>query len=247
MSKTSGHGERTLDVSNVGQEVWLVKVPKFIRESWSANSGDHEVGRLRVVKHPGQRAPTITFSMNEALVAANKLPREHKFISHDIKQCLGKLEGGPADGAAGQYNISFEGQVVRKYECQPVMDDNYLKLKLETKRAAATPARQAIAIERPANVYKPKSFHPHKVAQERQKESEGKKAREDKDKVLEVLFNAFEKHQYYNIKDLQKITRQPIVSWRCVPILTRLLNIRKKHSVVLLVHLNFNFKVSYWL
>ena len=47
---------------------------------------------------------------------------------------------------------------------------------------------------------------------EMKKKSEGKKARDDKDKVLEMLFNAFEKHQYYNIKDLQKITRQPIVS-----------------------------------
>lgn len=26
-----------------------------------------------------------------------------------------------------------------------------------------------------------------------------------------MLFAAFEKHQYYNIKDLEKITRQPIV------------------------------------
>lgn len=42
------------------------------------------------------------------------------------------------------------------------------------------------------------------------KKAEGKKARDDKDAVLEMLFAAFEKHQYYNIKDLVKITRQPI-------------------------------------
>lgn len=42
------------------------------------------------------------------------------------------------------------------------------------------------------------------------KKAEGKKAREDKDAVLEMLFAAFEKHQYYNIKDLVKITKQPI-------------------------------------
>ena len=28
---------------------------------------------------------------------------------------------------------------------------------------------------------------------------------------MDMLFAAFEKHQYYNIKDLVKITRQPIV------------------------------------
>lgn len=42
------------------------------------------------------------------------------------------------------------------------------------------------------------------------KKMEGKKARDDKDSVLEMLFSAFEKHQYYNIKDLVKITKQPI-------------------------------------
>lgn len=35
--------------------------------------------------------------------------------------------------------------------------------------------------------------------------------RDDKDVVLDLLFAAFEKHQYYNIKDLVKITRQPVV------------------------------------
>lgn len=43
------------------------------------------------------------------------------------------------------------------------------------------------------------------------RKAEGKKARDDKDKVMEMLFAAFENHQYYNIKDLQKLTRQPIV------------------------------------
>lgn len=36
--------------------------------------------------------------------------------------------------------------------------------------------------------------------------------RDDKNAVMDMLFAAFEKHQYYNIKDLVTITRQPIVS-----------------------------------
>lgn len=36
--------------------------------------------------------------------------------------------------------------------------------------------------------------------------------RGDKEAVLDMLFAAFEKHQYYNIRDLVKITRQPVVS-----------------------------------
>ena len=34
----------------------------------------------------------------------------------------------------------------------------------------------------------------------------------DKDKVQDILFNAFEKHQYYAFKDLVGLTQQPSVS-----------------------------------
>merc|ERR1712080_573440 len=44
---------------------------------------------------------------------------------------------------------------------------------------------------------------------EKQKKIEGKKMRDDKEKVQEILFALFEKHQYYNIKDLVTETRQP--------------------------------------
>ena len=38
--------------------------------------------------------------------------------------------------------------------------------------------------------------------------AEGKKLRDDKEKVMEVLFGLFEKHQYCNIRDLVKETSQ---------------------------------------
>lgn len=55
-------------------------------------------------------------------------------------------------------------------------------------------------------------FSLRQIEYEQRKKAEGKKARDEKDKVLEMLFAAFEKHQYYNVKDLVKITNQPIVS-----------------------------------
>uniref|UniRef100_A0A2P2HXT2 General transcription factor IIF subunit 2 n=1 Tax=Hirondellea gigas TaxID=1518452 RepID=A0A2P2HXT2_9CRUS len=217
----SAHAEREMDVTNAGRGIWLVKVPKFMRDAWSKKDTDAEVGRLTISKIPGQKTTSISFSLNEQYCTAHALPKEHKFISHDLKQSLGvfSLPIAPDSDvvmtaieatALASSNVALEGQVIQKFECQPLMDERYLKLKLETKKKAETPARKAIPIDRPASVYKPKTSHPHKMAIEKQKESEGKKAREDKDKVLEMLFAAFEKHQYYNIKDLQKLTKQPI-------------------------------------
>jgi transcription initiation factor TFIIF subunit beta len=52
------------------------------------------------------------------------------------------------------------------------------------------------------------------IEYEEKKKTEGKRCREDRDTVLEMLFSAFEKHQYYTLKDLVRLTNQPVVSLR---------------------------------
>lgn len=47
---------------------------------------------------------------------------------------------------------------------------------------------------------------------ELRKKNEGKNIRKEKNEVTDMLFSAFEQHQYYNVKDLIRITKQPIVS-----------------------------------
>ena len=49
------------------------------------------------------------------------------------------------------------------------------------------------------------------IKHEKKKKDKGKRACEDEDVVKALLFNAFERHQYYNLKDLISITKQPVV------------------------------------
>ena len=50
----------------------------------------------------------------------------------------------------------------------------------------------------------------------KQKQKElGKRAREDRETVLDLLFTAFQQHQYYNFKDLVVKTKQPPVRNPC--------------------------------
>lgn len=110
-----------------------------------------------------------------------------------------------------------------------------MKLKLESIKKASVPQRQVQQLDRVVQNFKPVSDHKHNVSfvfliwfcnvnycdfyikilqieYAEKKKAEGKKMRDDKDAVLDMLFVAFEKHQYYNIRDLVKITRQPIVN-----------------------------------
>lgn len=41
--------------------------------------------------------------------------------------------------------------------------------------------------------------------------------RADKQMVLDMLFSAFERHQFYNIKDLVDLTKQPVVRPSAAP------------------------------
>nr|XP_045623297.1 general transcription factor IIF subunit 2-like [Procambarus clarkii] len=119
------------------------------------------------------------------------------------------LGSSSSDAAVSEtQQLSFEGQVIHKLECQPVVDDYYINQKREAVKKAAQSLHTVKLIDRPLNGYKPISHHKHNVHLE-QKKAGCKTIRDDKDKVME-LFAAFENHQYYNIKDLHKITRQPI-------------------------------------
>ncbi|CAL4067325.1 unnamed protein product, partial [Meganyctiphanes norvegica] len=195
----------------------MLNIPKYMKDKWAETStAGSEVGRLKIMKVPG-KLPAVTFSLAEVCLKDAKLPREHKFILHSVKeQTLGVFShSGPVANSDAVVppdteKLYMEGQVIQKFECQPVVDRAYLSLKREAAKKAEEPQRKASFIERPVHVYKPIAKHKHNIEFEERKKTEGKKARDDKDKVMEMLYSAFEKHQYYNIKDLQKITKQPI-------------------------------------
>ena len=85
-----------------------------------------------------------------------------------------------------------------------------MRLKRDCFIKALQPVRQVKKLDIVVQTYKPVSDHKHNIEFEKRKKSEGKNTRDDKDKVMGMLFAAFEKHQYYNLKDLVEITKQPV-------------------------------------
>ncbi|CAH1984926.1 unnamed protein product [Acanthoscelides obtectus] len=224
MSKDS-HIDRDLDLSNANRGVWLVKVPKYVAERWEKSPSDMEVGKLKITKSPGQKAQ-VSLTLSSAILNLNEpgqesIPKDHRLdVSTVTQQTLGVFSHVilillfPAtnnDAVIPETEKLFmEGKIVQKLECRPYADNCYMKLKLESIRKASLPARQIKQLDRVVQTFKPVSDHKNNIEYIERKKAEGKKARDDKDAVLEMLFAAFEKHQYYNIKDLVKITKQPI-------------------------------------
>jgi len=160
--------------------------------------------------------------LSEAVLALKEpgeedIPKQHRLdVTTVTTQMLGVFSHVTPTGTSDDIvpeteKLFFDGRIVQKLECRPDADTCYMKLKLESIKKASVPERRMQRLERVVQNFKPVSDHRHNIEYAEKKKAEGKKMRDDKDSVMDMLFAAFEKHQYYNIKDLVKITRQPIV------------------------------------
>lgn len=224
--KSKNKGE--VDLSNSGRGVWLVKVPKYISDRWEKAPANTEVGKLKIKKKVGGAKPDVKFTLSDTICApvaglsendkvelirnsstANQIPKEHMFkVSNIERQKLGVFSC--ASTPEGD-KLSLEGKVVQRAECCPISDNLYNMIKKDALQKAGEPRRMLKQLDKHVTTtFKPVSIHESSLKYEKQKKVEGKKMRDDKDKVQEIIFALFEKHQYYNIKDLERETRQPI-------------------------------------
>ena len=105
-----------------------------------------------------------------------------------------------------------------------------MKMKHKSFEAAIQPKKTTVQLSTPVNAYKPIANHAGNILHEKMKKSEGKKSRDDKERILKILFGLFEKHQYYNIKDLAKGTRQPITYLKEILNEVCLYNVKNPHK-----------------
>jgi len=186
---------------------------------WERIPGDVEAGRLKIYKTAPGAKPKVTLTLSDATMCLkepgeNDIPRDHELLAGPVvNQTLAAFDHIPGrndDLIQEQDKVAVLGKINQKLECRPPSDLSYMALKKEEIRRASQPQRSVQQLDRVVQNYKPVSDHKNNIEYEERKKAEGKKARDDKDKVLEMLFAAFEKHQYYNVKDLVKITNQPI-------------------------------------
>uniref|UniRef100_A0A8D0A072 General transcription factor IIF subunit 2 n=1 Tax=Sander lucioperca TaxID=283035 RepID=A0A8D0A072_SANLU len=212
----SEKGEVDLTGAKQNTGVWLVKVPKYLSQQWAKATGRGEVGKLRICKKGNQGKAEVSFTLNEELTVIEGIedktvsaPREHPFTMQTVG---GQTLAVFTETSSGEYKIALEGVVVQRAECRPAVSEGYMRLKRLQIEELAKPVRLSQQLDKAVTSnYKPVANHNYNLEYERKKKEEGKRARADKQQVLDMLFSAFEKHQYYNIKDLVDITKQPVI------------------------------------
>lgn len=208
----------SLDCSKAAIGVWLVKVPKYLAEKWNTAPDNAEVGRIRITQSKGS-AKEVSFHLNETLgqhvnikiggkSIEHKIPLEHKFVTTPLGSqnvyILKQTEENAKDA------LTIIGKVMQRAECTPVQNDsNYIQLKREITKQFTEPKRQIKMVTdnfTQRHHFIPKSTHLQNLEK---KDKNVKRIKKEEEEVRNILFTAFTKQQFYNIKQLEKITRQP--------------------------------------
>jgi len=231
------HEAKELELTSAARGVWLVKVPKYLSERWKKAGPGGEVGKLKITRHHSAKQGDVVFCLDDSLKTTSEseeqIPSDHKFTLAPVgSQALtilsteqipdhtevddelstgGASGGGVAISKYKEGKVAIVGKVIQRGECRPMNNDtNYLSHIKNRMEIGNRPQQSVVQLDKTVINYKPTSMHPHLVMYEMKKKEEGKKIRGDKDKVMDMLFAAFESYQYYNVKDLVRLTQQPI-------------------------------------
>lgn len=202
--------------------VWLVKVPRYLSDLWEANAGT-DVGRLVIqqsangkgdVKLKSRPGLVLPQSVSAAVKSPAQIPDEHSFILGDVlNQTMAVLaedkSGLNEDMEIRSGRLSIEGRVVKRAECRPPASNSYLKMKIAQISKSGQPKKQVLQMEKAAVKFKPVAAHAEDMMRMKQKKEGAKAVRADRNVLMQALFHAFEKHQYYRLQDLQQLTQQP--------------------------------------
>ena len=211
--------DKVVDMTKSQRGVWLVKVPKYISKKWNKCTGNTDIGCLNLTRYPGQK-PEIKLILSEAVLGlegdedTEVIPKEHVLKGTAVHEQTLAVFSQHTVAEPGSFieteQIELEGKVIQRLECKQQFDSKYMKLKMDSLIKASIPNRKTIQVKGLVQTYRPVSDHKNNIEYEEKQKNEGKKFRDEKEKVHDKLFAAFEKHQYYNIKDLVNITKQPV-------------------------------------
>ncbi|VDP83574.1 unnamed protein product [Echinostoma caproni] len=117
-----------------------------------------------------------------------------------------------SNSASARYSrrLSLFGRVNSRAECRPPPNTRYMMLKAQQLKAMNRAKHEVRLLDAPVRNYKPVSNHINNIEYEARKKAEGKNLRREKEDVMQDLFKAFERHQYYTIRDLVLLTKQPL-------------------------------------
>ncbi|KAI8051218.1 transcription initiation factor IIF, beta subunit-domain-containing protein [Syncephalis plumigaleata] len=206
--------EFDLDMSRADTKVWLVKVPGFLADRWSEIGEENaDLGRIRINHAAGPNdRDGITLILDET-PEVQDLPTEYRLTVRDKAVKNTYVFEEDEDGEAK----SISGTV--HHECsisvKNIADPRYFKLQQKRNHSQILPVKRTQFLDDNA---RPVFIAPTHIAttdndflqrKKTRKNPATKATRMPRENLITLLFSAFEKYQYWNLKGIMKFTNQP--------------------------------------
>ncbi|XP_054168814.1 general transcription factor IIF subunit 2-like [Oppia nitens] len=237
--------QSVVDLSCLSRNVWLIKVPKYLSKRLENLKPMQEIGKLVMNLDDKQKGLNqVLWKLSPKLLSSADTdcggggvddkenqqqlmsPTEHIITFASVDNQLMTVF---SENTTETNETRIEGTVVKRGDCRPRESTSYLDFqRLRAKRADKT-LRPVIQLDRSITVFKPISGHSSTRTGSLGPRPEIK-CKYDKPVVKNMLFQAYEKHRYYTMRDLERLTLQPLYYLKEIVREICVYNIRNPHK-----------------
>jgi len=206
--------------------VWLVKIPKFLMERWSAiDAEDVHLATIRVyheAKSSSGRAPRIVLILPPNPETGESDEYEMDIVNDAVENQVVVAEREKFPGTASRARTTIlTGRVKHECNLRPMFTDRYRQRLKQRAIAANMPKKQIKWIDEAGLGGRGKinmltsgvmNAMPFNFGRPRPKPAKGqfeRMARMPRDQLLDELFRAFQERERWSIKVLRERTQQP--------------------------------------
>jgi len=196
--------QNNVDLRKANTKIWLVKVPHFLASAWeeASYSDNVDLGFIKIDDKIGKPKFAVT-----AIKPANSMTEIAKEYDMTVVDADSVMKVFSEDTSG---NIAFEGVVEMKCDIKPKITDEYKKIMKNRNEKAQKKNRfiQTLDSRQQTQNY---SKRPTKRKGDSPERPEKEKSeRIEKNKLLDLIFNAFENREYWTFRELVTCTKQPM-------------------------------------
>ncbi|PVU90070.1 hypothetical protein BB561_005037 [Smittium simulii] len=215
-----------LNIAELDTRVWLVKVPEFLAKKWREQKDSGiELGKIRIYNTPDEQGKNISLLLEDDNSNKN-LPKEYHLnvINKTVKNMFVFSEDRDPDeelkptSLAAYKNVSTSLVGTIHHECtvEPKLDEQYQEIMRQRVFNASKSVRTVQILggtHKSSNLFSPGLTSKNAIFGSRRKGLLGntdlRTERMPRNELIDMLFGAFEKYQYWTFKGLVEYSRQP--------------------------------------
>jgi len=198
-----------LDISSLQDNVWLVKVPRFLYDRWVTEEEEEmQLANVRIEANNFDNLRLVLEDEDED----DELPTEYH-INMVNKQPASTFVFSEQVNEEGAIKTAIVGTVAHECSLTPVLNERY---KFYASNKAAAIPRQIQRLDGMMHHGTNSSlaqanarFTGFTAVTRRGKNMPDKGVRMDKSELLDILFLKFEDYEYWTLKGLREVTKQP--------------------------------------